>query len=293
MFSLRLIYVPVALAGALLSGVYYLIKIKQECGPAALVPCVQTLLVPRGGAKQVDPPLPRCEMAAASSGTCFDAPSSEPQCVIPLCTALLDGHPDKRSHERALNRRALAYSRLGRHKDALADFNALIARNNTEAGYYGNRVSAHKALGNLNLAFADANEAVSLADDLDIAPHSKAWFYHIRGEVLFGMGSYDRAVSDFTTALSLSEKQPSTYGLSAYERGRTFLKAGKLDLAVKDFSMTLEKSPGLTSALKERGLAYLALAERDFAAFLQKDPSKLQVVRAEASRALERIGAKQ
>ncbi len=294
MFSLRLIYLPVALAAASLSGTYYLIQIAQVCGPEVIA-CVRTLLFPpKDGPKTTEPPLPPCEAAKpnAGAGTCLDAPSGEPQCVIPLCTALINSRPDKRSLERALNRRALAYMRLSRPRAALADFDALIASNDEEAGYFGNRVGAHKALGNFTLALADADEAVRLADEQGFPSPSKAWFHHIRGEVHFEMGSYDRAIAEFTTALSLTEKQPAKYGLSAYERGRTYLKAGKLDLAVKDFGTTLEKSPGLILALRERGLAYLALAEKDFAAYLQKDPSNIDTVRSEASRTLERIGAK-
>jgi tetratricopeptide (TPR) repeat protein len=204
---------------------------------------------------------------ARSSTSCFQASSNEPDTVIRLCTQIINQRPDQKSYERALNRRGLAYRRTDRLKEALADFDALIASNKTEPGYLDNRQSVHRALGNLEQALKDANEAVRLAP-------KTAWFYHDRGLVLFDLNRLDAAIADFTTALTIGGKD---FGISNYERGRAYAKLMKYDLAINDFSAAYEKDSALVLSLRERGLTYAEtgsnqLAEADLTSFLQQLP---------------------
>ncbi len=214
---------------------------------------------------------------------CFQASSSTPDLVIQLCSSFLARQPSRALSERALNRRGLAYYRTNRHREALADFNALIASNPAAAGYVDNRRAVFQSLGQLENALADANAAVHLAPQ-------RAFVYHGRAGVYFDMRRYEAAVEDYTMAYQLPEK--SSFLHSLYDRGRAHSKLRRFEKAISDFSSVIQIDPNFTYALRERALAQLelgrtALAELDLEAFLQREAND-----PDALAALSRIRSK-
>jgi S1-C subfamily serine protease len=210
---------------------------------------------------------------------CFQVPSSEPENVILRCTPVINAPPSKVLYERALNRRGLAFSRLNKKIEALRDFDALIASNQTSAGYFDNRREVLRSLGQLDRALTDANEAVRLSPAL-------AYVYHNRGDVNFDMGRFDLAIIDYTTAYSKKE----AFIESIINRGRSYVKLRVFDKAIDDFTKVLEDDPSASQTLKERAFAYIELgllqkAEADLLTFLQREPSD-----SDARQALARLG---
>ncbi len=221
------------------------------------------------------PPHPAQNTAvAAKEPNCFEAPSDAPDVVIRACSALLAGNPVKAVMERALNRRGLAYSRVQRLKDAIADFDSLIASNQSNAGYFDNRQSVHRAMGQHELALKDASQTIRLSPD-------RAFGYHSRGNIYFDMGRYSAAIEDFTRAAAAKD----AFVYSIYDRGRAHAKLGQYDRAVRDFTAVIEKEPGGAWAYRERGFAYIGLkaldkAQADLQTFLRQEPNEPEAVQA-------------
>ena len=217
--------------------------------------------------------------AAAQHGSglvhdCFQAPSGEPETVIARCTPVINAPPSRAIYDRALNRRGLAYSRLNRKKEALRDFDALIASNKSSAGYFDNRREVLLALGEFQRALSDANEAIRLAP-------SFAYVYHHRGDVLFDMGRFDLAIVDYTTAFK--KREPFIW--SILNRGRAYAKLKQFQYAIQDFTKVIETDPDISSALKERGFSYIAAglfdkAQSDLEIFVQREPTDSEAWRA-------------
>jgi Flp pilus assembly protein TadD len=210
---------------------------------------------------------------------CFSASSDTPEVVIRTCSTFLLGRPPKTRLERALNRRGLAYVRTERYNEALADFNRLIASNRTNSGYFGNRISVHRALKQYDLALRDAGETIRLSPRL-------AFGYHNRASIYFDIGKYEEAIADLDRAIAAKD----AFVFSIYDRGRAYAKLGRYGLAVRDFTTVLEREPTSVWAYRERGLAYVGSGEVDKARadlrkFLAQEPNE-----PEALQALRQIG---
>lgn len=97
--------------------------------------------------------------------------------------------------------------------------------------------------------------------------------YHHRAVARFANGQYDRAVDDYTTAISISSN-PEMY----VNRGIAYRELGKLDRSIRDYNRALQKRPRFAKALNERGRIFLmqqkldqALLDFDAAIRIKKD----------------------
>lgn len=111
--------------------------------------------------------------------------------------------------------------------------NALLGRSNALVG-------AGKTLE----ALRDLNDAIGLAPSKSL--------YINRAFRYSDLKDYDAAIADFSTALSLLDKNSSDYIFYLRERARTYQSAGKYDGALKDLDEILRISPIDARARDER-----------------------------------------
>jgi tetratricopeptide (TPR) repeat protein len=80
-----------------------------------------------------------------------------------------------------------------------------------------------------------------------------------RGNVHADKGQYDKAISEYTTALKIKP----TYAEVYYNRGYTYTIKGKCDDAIRDFNKALELNPKYAKAYHIRGIAYASKGRYD------------------------------
>ncbi len=97
-------------------------------------------------------------------------------------------------------------------------------------------------------ALADADRALELGEP--------AW--STRGKILWRLGEFDRAVSDYTKALEL---EPGD-ALTLNHRGNVRAAKGDLEGAIADYAEAIRVSPGFAMAWKNRALARALRGER-------------------------------
>ena len=98
--------------------------------------------------------------------------------------------------------------------------------------------------------------------------------YFLRGEAFEGNGQWDRAVEDYSTAISLDPK----YGSAYLNRGSVFFAQGQLDRALEDFNATITLQPDSADAYVNRGNTYfkkgkIDQAINDYNAAINKKPA--------------------
>jgi predicted Zn-dependent protease len=166
-----------------------------------------------------------------------------------------------------LQLRARAYTRKGRHADALADYvkatelrptdpNLQVARGGThftlrqyelalvaydeairlDAGH----LAARNGRGNTYRALKRYPEAVEEFDALIRMRPSFVFAYYNRGLANIDMGRTEAAIADFTSALAID----SSYAAAYTQRGLVHEKAGTRDNAVADFRAALAAPAG-------------------------------------------------
>jgi len=95
------------------------------------------------------------------------------------------------------------------------------------------------------------NEFTLWDDTVRKSPH-KARAYNNRGNAYNDMGRYDRAISDFTTAIELNPGYTDAY----YNRGNTFFRNGNTVQAISDLSQAVHLSPKYADAYYNRGVIF-------------------------------------
>jgi tetratricopeptide (TPR) repeat protein len=177
--------------------------------------------------------------------------ASSPADKIAHCSNVISGRTPERALVTAHNTRGLALMEIGRYRDAIDDFNFVIAREPKVAGYYDNRQNAYRQSGMLEQALEDANRAI------DFAPQY-SFVFRGRANVYNDMEKYDLAIQDYDQAVKLA---PEDGGLFI-ERGKIFRSQSKLDQAISDFSHALElDNKRWTAGYRERGFAYKLLGQ--------------------------------
>jgi len=197
--------------------------------------------------------------------------------------------------------RANASVGLKNYERALDDYDAAIRLTPKVARLYASRAAAFGHLRNFRMAVRDYSEAVrldhsvarlldraiafrkvrrtdlaldDLTDAIGLAPDS-AMLYRERGEIYARNNAYDRAISDYDTAIRLDP-----VAVTFLDRGMAYyLKGGKADLdrALADYDRAIALDDRMALAYNNRGLALrdkgeLRRAYADFSAALQLDP---------------------
>ena len=144
----------------------------------------------------------------------------------------------------AFNLRGLAYMDQGQYDLALADFNLAIHLNPALAHPFTNRCEARARQNQgLSQALADCNIALSRAPNLTDGLEA-------RGLVELRLGQTDQAAADFTAALKLNPKLPSSlYGRAVASKAKT----GKSDAA--DIGAAQAIDPGVAARFAALGMS--------------------------------------
>jgi tetratricopeptide (TPR) repeat protein len=250
----------VMVAGALLS-----------IGPALPLGPVPDSKSPHWGMKaspvQATGPTQRPAPEAADINDCKSADLDR---VIAGCTRLMATDLSDQEHASALSNRGAAYANTGRREQAMADLDAAIRLDPTNAFAHLNRGLVRDALGHHEAAIADLTEAIRLKPDWARA-------FAERGLILLhrspqgGVSQHERlalAIADFDEFLRFAAGAPGL--VSDREIGRIFIERGFAHTlkgdhagAIADYDRALRKDPQHLQALLNRGMSLAVLGETD------------------------------
>src|SRR5260370_3435015 len=105
-------------------------------------------------------------------------------------------------------------------------------------------------------AIADYGEAIRLAPDSGDYHRGRGHAYFLRGRSHGDTSDYRRAVRDFTAALAIDTSVWSPQSLPYRYRGLAHVQLGALDLAIADFTHSLQESFPDESPYLDQALAY-------------------------------------
>ena len=167
---------------------------------------------------------------------------------------------------RALHSRGVVRLELGKQKEALADFDAVLDANVKVPGVLLNRGLALLELGEFDDA-VDAMTAAIAADPADGRP------YDARSRALLQREFFDAALSDSEKAVELSPREPVHW----HNLGQIQIARGKFEAAVRSFNEAITLSPRFVEALGSRGyclkkLGRLTAAADDYRRAIKIDP---------------------
>ena len=153
--------------------------------------------------------------------------------------------------------RAIAKSRLGRHKDAIVDYDRAIKLNPSAiklnpdlARIYAGRGESKAELGRHEHAIVDYDRAIKLNPDL-------AEVYSNRGNSKAELGRHEDAIVDYDKAI---KREPDLAG--AYvNRGTAKSKLGRTEDAVDDYDKAIDLNEELFEAYASRGKAKIMLGQ--------------------------------
>lgn len=131
--------------------------------------------------------------------------------------------------------RIFSYSEEKKHEQALADLDAVLAIESKSAIAYALRGGIYGWLGKFDAAERDFNNALSLTSD----SHLLSFCYLGRGNNYCLQGNFQKAISDFTKALSFDDKYLNAY----VYRGLAYYELGSLDTAIHDMEMVISINP--------------------------------------------------
>ncbi len=94
-------------------------------------------------------------------------------------------------------------------------------------------------------------ELIDCSEDKNIY---KVYAYNNRGIIYAEKGDYDKAIDDYTTAISLDEKYVNAYN----GRGIAYAEKGDYDKAIDDYTTAISLDEKYTKAYYNRGIAYKA-----------------------------------
>jgi tetratricopeptide (TPR) repeat protein len=164
--------------------------------------------------------------------------------VIPLgraaidrLTRMLQANPSARLY----SGRALVWRALGELDIAIADYNEAIRLDPSTAAYYNNRGRTWGDKGDHDRAITDYGESLRLESDAG----NKAITYNNRGRAWKAIGEYDQAIADYNECLRLDPK----YALAYHNRGNAWSAKGEYDRAISDYDECLRLDPKYSDVL--------------------------------------------
>ena len=194
--------------------------------------------------------------------------------------------------------RAEAYHAKNNYDQALEDCTTALELQPDYLGAYYRRSWVYTDLGEYDKAIASSAAARSLAPNDAHVNYRSALAYEVYGDALFKIDEYDKALSQYTLAISLyafaydaatshPEAKDRTRFIARIQAARArvcFLRAGiyvqrrELDNALSDFSTTIQLDSANYPAFQLRGDLYYALeryreAIRDYTRLIELKPT--------------------
>ena len=159
---------------------------------------------------------------------------------------------------------------LGRHKDAIVDFDKAIQINNGIWWAYYHRGVAKTNIGQYVDACTDYRRALKLYGDSGKAAHPAIYFD--LGNAYFGLGRHNEAIAHFDKAIRINSGNNggSIGGHTHYRgtdalnnRGKTYASLGRHNEAINDFDKALEISERDIYTYNNRGKIYAKIGRYD------------------------------
>ena len=211
--------------------------------------CGAVTIAPRPGpadARQQSPP-PRTQTAPSPPR----ADSTGKDREIAEATRTLDANP---SDVAALQRRAMAYNRVGRQAEAIRDLTKAIELRPSDANLHSARGGVHYSARQYELALAAYDEALRLDPTHTFARNG-------RGNTRRALKQYEAAIGDFDTLIAA---RPS-YVLTYFNRALTYADMGRQEDAVRDLTSAIAVDRDYAAAYAQRGILYQRVGARDAA----------------------------
>lgn len=161
----------------------------------------------------------------------------EPEDLVQYLDKMLKTEPTAERY----HLRGIAHQVLEHYEQALADFDASLKQNATNAAVYINRGNIRRLQGNYPQALADLDRAIQIN-----ANSANAWY--IRGLIRFENQQTQDALSDFNEALKLNPKLVSA--LNA--RGITYRQLEQLEPALSDFNQAIKLNNFVSEVFSNR-----------------------------------------
>jgi tetratricopeptide (TPR) repeat protein len=175
-------------------------------------------------------------------GACLIELGQGEQDFVAAATAFTGCILKRPEHAHAYCYRGGAYLKLGRTKEALADYAKAIVLHPKHAPAWGMRGVSYVMLGQLDKALPDLGKVI----DLD-PKNMLAWSN--RGIAYQRMGQRDKALADLTRAIELDPKLAPIWT----NRGVIYGESGHRDKALVDLSIAIELDPKYWPAWANRG----------------------------------------
>ena len=185
--------------------------------------------------------------------------------AIEDCNEVIRIDPDSAD---AYTARGIVYYELGEYQRAIRDYERAI-------GYYGlrdevayfNLATAHIAVGELDSALDDLNEAIEIQPDWAPA-------YSYRGTIRAIMGDYEQAIQDYGRAIELDPDDAQAHR----DRGALYYRVlADYDRALQDFTEAIRCNPGYVDAYYGRAFCWAdkgeyGMAILDYTEIIRIDP---------------------
>ena len=142
----------------------------------------------------------------------------------------------------AYNNRGAAKNLLGRHQDAIADYDITIRLKSDYAEAYSNRGTAKNLLGRHQDAIADYDKAIRLKPDY-------AGAYDGRGSTKYLLGRSQDAIANYDQAIRLEPDDVHAY----YHRGQANATLEKYNEAFADYNKVIYMRPNYAEVYNHRG----------------------------------------
>ena len=149
--------------------------------------------------------------------------------------------------------RGASYRNLGRYEEALADYDRSIELDPTQSSTYHHRAFAHSGLGHHNEALADFDETIRLA------PEPSPDMYECRGDSYATLGRHEEALADYDRSIELDPTHWHVYK----QRGASYTTLGRHEEALADYDRSIELDPTQWYVYKRRGSAHFELGYYD------------------------------
>jgi tetratricopeptide (TPR) repeat protein len=232
-------------------------------------------------------PANAAETPAEPPVVCAALSVATPERLIESCTALIDNPatPDADRFD-AMITRAVALHNGGQTDKALAEIDAVIAKDPARPRAFRARGEILRQLGQIDRAFAALNEAIRLDPE-------NANGYASRGNAFNNFKKYDRAIEDYNEAIKL---RPEAKFLT--NRGDAYQGKKDYDRAIADYDAALKLDAKFQRAWNNRGAAYRHKGDRvralqDYATAIRLDPGDKTAAanHKEIALEVERLGA--
>jgi len=153
----------------------------------------------------------------------------------------------------AYNNRGLAYSNRGQLELAMADYNKALSLDPMHVGAYVNRGAMHVEKNEFNEAVSDYETSLKLNANFQA-------FYNL-GNIYRKLKKYDLALDHYTKAIEVQPRREEVYN----NRGVVFLNLGEYEKAYNDFSKGMSLNPLHHESYNNRGFALSLMGKYDMA----------------------------